>query len=395
MEYFHFIQENDAMGRRQRTIPAYLKHSSGQARIVWKNDEVLVGPYGSAISYAKYQQILDLFERTGKIRSSGDDMTIAELARLYFVDLEQEFVGSKEPRQQRLAMKDFLVMYGPLKVTEMSQAAIKSTREHWIERGLSVTTVNMYHSYIVRLFRWGAENELAPVEIWNALKTVRKLRKHSSRAAPPSKVMPVEYRLVEAVKPFVSRQVWAMIELLWHTGMRPGEVVLIRPCDIDQSGPIWFYRPHSHKTKHRGLDRTVGMGEKCKQILAPFLDRDPKAYCFCPVEAEMDRRVKQRANRKTKVQPSQTDRRKANPIKKPGERYTEQSFAKSIAKACKRAGIDRWGPNRIRHSFATRARKEFGLDAAQSALGHQHAKTTEIYAELSLAKIAEVAEKLG
>ena len=38
---------------------------------------------------------------------------------------------------------------------------------------------------------------------------------------------------VDAVKPFVSRQVWAMIELQRLTGMRAGEVCIMRGCDIN------------------------------------------------------------------------------------------------------------------------------------------------------------------
>lgn len=45
MENFHFIEDFGAeMGRKARAIPAYLKHSPGQARVKWNDDEVLVGP---------------------------------------------------------------------------------------------------------------------------------------------------------------------------------------------------------------------------------------------------------------------------------------------------------------------------------------------------------------
>lgn len=395
VEYFHFIEEIGNVGRRQRIIPAYSRHSSGQARVIWKNDEILVGPYGSAISYARYQQILDLFERTGKIRAEETAPTIDELARLYFQDLDKEFVGSKEPKQQRLAMREFLEMYGALKADQMAPAALKTVREHWISRGLSVTTVNMYHSYIVRMFRWGAENELISPEIWNALRTIQKLRKHRSRAKPPTKVFPIEWESVVAVSGHVSRQVWAMVQIQWHTGMRPGEVVIMRPCDIDRSGPVWIYKPYTHKTHHLGHRRAIGLGPKCQQILDQWMDREPTAFLFSAIEAEAERREKQRANRKTKVQPSQYTRRVKDPQKAPGDRYTQLSYAKAIAAACKKAGVERWGPNRIRHTFATRVRKEFGLDAAQTALGHQHAKITEVYAEQSEARMIEVAEKLS
>ena len=48
-----------------------------------------------------------------------------------------------------------------------------------------------------------------------------------------------------------------------------------------------------------------------------------------------------------------------------------------------------WTPHRLRHSAGTIVRKRYGLDAAQIVLGHRHAKTAEIYAEISTAKAVE------
>jgi site-specific recombinase XerC len=52
-------------------------------------------------------------------------------------------------------------------------------------------------------------------------------------------------------------------------------------------------------------------------------------------------------------------------------------------------------PNQIRHSFGTRVRHAFGLEAAQVLLGHAKANTTEIYAEKNLALARDVASKIG
>ena len=44
----------------------------------------------------------------------------------------------------------------------------------------------------------------------------------------------------------------AMIQLQRLTGMRPGEVVIMRTADIDTTGSVWHYLPASHKTEHHG-----------------------------------------------------------------------------------------------------------------------------------------------
>ncbi len=55
----------------------------------------------------------------------------------------------------------------------------------------------------------------------------------------------------------------------------------------------------------------------------------------------------------------------------------------------------RWAPNQLRHAFATKIRRQAGLDAAQVMLGHADAHTTEIYAELDQAKGLQVAARIG
>jgi integrase len=44
----------------------------------------------------------------------------------------------------------------------------------------------------------------------------------------------------------VSRQVWALIQLQLLTGARAGELVGMRPIDLDTSGRIWMFSPQEH-----------------------------------------------------------------------------------------------------------------------------------------------------
>jgi site-specific recombinase XerC len=49
----------------------------------------------------------------------------------------------------------------------------------------------------------------------------------------------------------------------------------------------------------------------------------------------------------------------------------------------------------LRHSFATRVRKEYGLEATQVMLGHSRADVTQVYAERDEQLAARVAAKIG
>src|SRR5262249_57610537 len=55
----------------------------------------------------------------------------------------------------------------------------------------------------------------------------------------------------------------------------------------------------------------------------------------------------------------------------------------------------RWHVNQLRHSHATRVRKEFGLEAAGAVLGHAKLSVTEVYAERDLTVAATVAARIG
>lgn len=87
--------------------------------------------------------------------------------------------------------------------------------------------------------------------------------------------------------------------------------------------------------------------------------------------------------------------RKADPLRRPGESYNAASLRRAIHRACDKAGVERWAPNQLRHAAATEVRAKFGLEAAQTILGHSTARMSEHYAEKNLAAGAEVARAIG
>ena len=54
-----------------------------------------------------------------------------------------------------------------------------------------------------------------------------------------------------------------------------------------------------------------------------------------------------------------------------------------------------WYPYRLRHTYGTRVRKEFGLEAAQVLLGHSRADVTQVYAERDSALAERIAREVG
>lgn len=186
---------------------------------------------------------------------------------------------------------------------------------------------------------------------------------------------------VNAVRPHVSRQVGAMIQLQLNTAARPGEVVGLKNGMINRNADVWSATLDDHKNAYRGLERTLHFGPKSQRILRPFLlERPIGSYLFSPRQAAADRAAKTKTHRRANQKP--------NPKKTSrviNDHYSVLSYANAVRRVCKKADIPVWSPNQLRHTAATRIRNEQGLEAAQVALGHAHAdvkheRAVEIFA---------------
>jgi len=249
---------------------------------------------------------------------------------------------------------------------------------------------------VKRMVKWGVAEELVPPSVFHGLLAVEGLRRGRSGAREHEPVRPVADADVDAVKSFVVRQVWAMIELQRLTGMRPGEVVQMRTRDVDRGGGVWIFVPPTHKTAVHGHERKVFLGPKAQAIVKEWLRADPDAFLFQPREAEEERNASRRAARKSPMIPSQRKRKpKAAPKRAKRDGYDVASYRRAIVYGCERATITKWHPHQLRHNAATALRKEFGLDIAGVILDHKQLAVTELYAERDEARAAEVVRRIG
>src|SRR5262249_42823332 len=163
-----------------------------------------------------------------------------------------------------------------------------------------------------RAFKWAVGEEMVPPSVHHGLKAVPGLRRGRADVRESEPVKPVPDAFVDAIGPHVSRQVWAMVRLQRLSGMRPGEVCGMRTIDVDPSGRVWIYTPESHKTEHHGRERRIHLGPGAQEILRQWLRPELTAYLFQPREVMAEHRAERRRDRKTRVQPSQRDRRGRN-----------------------------------------------------------------------------------
>jgi integrase len=290
-----------------------------------------LGPYGSPQSRAEYDRLVAEWLANGRRvlsppGATDTDLTVNELALAFLRWAEGYFrKGGKvtsEVSNIKTAIRPLRRLHGHTPAREFGPLALKAVRDELTKAGLTRSGVNRGARLIVRAFRWGAEHEMVPPSIYHGLKAVSGLRKGRSEARESEPVRPVPDADVDAIGPFVSTQVWAMVRLQPLTGMRPGEVVSMRTGEVDTSGEVWLYTPGSHKTEHNGRERRIFIGPQAREILRSWLRADPGEFLFSPSEAESARRAGLRALRKTRVQPSQRDRSKVSPRKQPLGCYT-------------------------------------------------------------------------
>ena len=412
------------MAKRGRKIPAYSLHkASGQAVVRIHGRDHYLGVFGSPESHSRYSALVaESLARqpaaaTG-VRSTAPPansaplgMTVSQVLLKYQEFAREYYSHDGEPTKEfvemGLALKPVRVLYSDLLAAEFGPLKLQAVRQQMIDQGLSRGVVNNRINRVKRFFKWAVSQELPPPAIYEGLRTVGGLKRGRTAARETEPVRPVEDAHVERVLPLVSPQVAAMIQLQRLTGMRPCEVVVMRPADLDRRGDVWVYELAEHKNAWRGHRRLVPLGPRAQEVLEPFLcDRPDTQYLFSPKEAEEHRRAVQRCLRRTKVTPSQAKRKpKRYPKHAKRERYDVDSYRRAIHYGIRKANrlllaegkpeIPRWFPLQLRHSRATELNENFGIEAAAVTLGHAHAETTRVYAERNLKLALEVARQTG
>jgi integrase len=422
------------MPRHTRRIPAYRLHRpSGQAVVTLNYHDHYLGAFGSRASRSEYDRLIGIWLQRGRGISPLHDAAACELSVIEVIVAYLTFAqgyyrkdghATSEYSSILHALRFVEPHYGRQPVSDFGPIALQAVMQRMIEHGLARRTINQHLGRVKRLFKWAVAQELIEPRISQALGSVTGLRQGRTAAKETSPVMPVEDAVVDVTLPFLPNLVASMVRLQRLSGMRPAEVCLLRPCDIDRSGEIWTYCPLSHKTQHRGRERQIFLGPQAQKLLLPYLTlRESKMFCFQPLESEMRRRAARHTIRRTPIQQGNRPgtNRKANPRRPPGDRYNTNSYRRAIHRACDAAfphptmsgrkertlseperaelrswrSTHRWSPNQLRHSAATQIRREFGIEGAQITLGHASVDVTQVYAERDMAKGIEIARRIG
>ncbi|HUU12345.1 MAG TPA: site-specific integrase [Terriglobia bacterium] len=344
---------------------------------------------------------------------STGNLTVNELLAAYLDFAKDYYRKDGQPTSEYScigqAIRFLANAYGHTPADRFGPLALKAVQNMMIQHGLRRRVINHHIERVKRVFKWAVANQIIGPDVYHALQTVSGLRLGRSEAKESDPVRPVADADVDAIMPYVSAQVWAIVELMRLTGMRAGEAVVMRGCDLDVTGRVWTYQPSRHKGEHYGHSRVVELGPRAQAIIKEFVKLDPQAYLFSPKDAERERSVRRRANRKRPLYNDSKRYAREKAQRRPrdfSDHYTVVNLRNAIQRACRavnaaleEAGKDEfisvWHPHQLRHNFATRIRKEFGLETARVLLGHRSMAVSEIYAEADRAKVVEAIARVG
>jgi len=249
--------------------------------------------------------------------------------------------------------------------------------------------VNKCRQMVIGMYAWAEGEDLLDREVTHELKRCRpskpgkgKARRSERVPAAPAEVV---FDLVAAIRGECRRMprrtayqrdqhrrrllVAVALELMWETGMRAIELVIMRRCDVVEDAPGspgsggWQYLPPEWKTEHEGEERrVVGLTARAKALideavwanstdagqarLSFAVDFDPAARLF-PWSA-------------------------SHPY------HARTAMYRAIARALTRAGLPPLTPLQLRHAFATRSVR-VDPEGTRVQMGHRRITTTQRY----------------
>jgi integrase len=367
-------------------VPALRAHKpSGRAVVTLDGKDYYVGPIGSEQAASEYKRLIQVWWSNGRTMPRvAAAATVGELVTRYRTEYERSHQKRGEPTSQvrRVAIitRELADLFGDLPVARFGSEEVRTLRSCWIDpvpgsvyrtKPVVRTTANAYLGVVVSMFRWGLRRKLVPPEVVVELESVGGLAPGESGVEEPDPVEPVPDPILERVLAHLDPE-WLrdVARLQRLTGMRPMEVLAMRPCDLDRSASVWVYTVHPDwfKVAHKKIKRHVAIGPKGQAILGPYLSAAPGAdwYVF---------RSKRNA--------------------KHNRPYRRDGYRDRVVLACDCAGVPRFTPNALRHAGLTEARAKGGLDVAQALGGHTNATMTERYAKVLPEKAIEWARENG
>ena len=358
------------MGRARNVLPSYSLHKpTGRARVRYLGHDYYLGEYGTDESRRKYGELisrissnLPIVDPMAKPKAAdGDDPgpSINELCISFWTHAEKHYVKKGKETSEihcyHSCLRILRELYGMLPAKDFGPLALKAVRAKMVSgdpnakdsegkpkprKPWARTNVNVMVGRIRRVFKYAVENEMIDASVLARLQAVAPLLAGRTEAHDNAPRHAVDQDKIDTVRERVRPLVKDLIDIQVLTGARSGELLMLTTRVIDRTGEVWRAELVDHKCVHHGQSRVLHFGPQAKLILTKYLSADQDKPLF-----EM----------------------------------TRTAYCRAITRACETAGIERWTPHWLRHTFCTRVREQYGIEAAQALAGHTTSEMTDHY----------------
>lgn len=246
----------------KKTPSCRLHRSTGQAVVVLDGRTIYLGKFGTDASRAEFDRLVGEWLANGRrLPGRASDRTILEAIDRFWTHAQSFYVDAdgkptREADNFRDALRPLRRLYGSTQIGDFGPLGFQALVAEFVKLGWCRNVVNRRAARVKQFFKWSVAQELCPPAVHQAIAAVAGLRKGRTAARETAAVKPVPIEHVNAILPHLSPTVRAMVELQLVSGMRSGELLSMRPMDIDASGDVWTYKPASHKTQHHGHEKS-------------------------------------------------------------------------------------------------------------------------------------------
>lgn len=371
-----------------RPVPP-LTQDRGQAVARWLENGVKrsqsFGVWGSREAADAYRRwAAEWYATAGRAAEEGRAVSVAGLVLACLDWAEQTFRKrgkiTSEVHGFRAALRVVVELYGDLEVGRFGPTQARTVQRAWVTDGLALKTCNDYLGRLKRCFSFGVSHDLVAAATADALAHVEPLAPGRTAAPVSEPVGPVSDEALQKILPHLHRDpvrrhvLEAIVRLQRCTGMRPGEVLELRPDDIDREQTPWLYRPPSGgKTFHLEVVREVFLGPEARSLLGPWIEQCQPGQPIFRLPARRPR-----------------DGRELVAV-------SSAFYRRCLAEACRHAGVPVVTPSQLRHAKATEIQRRYEDDkAVAAALGNTPEVARQVYVDgPARAAARRIAEELG
>ncbi len=278
--------------------------------------------------------------------------------RNYTSDLEQFHVFLADPNQDGKMREIPVEDIDHITIREwMSELHAQNMKKTSVARKLA--SLRTFFQFLVR----EGILEVNPAKLVSTPRIERKLPTHLSIEDA------VRFIEIPDLNTDLGRRDRAILEFIYATGMRVGELVTLNLSDID------FREKLVRVTGKRNKQRMLPFGEPALQSLILYLEKTRKTFLEKGLSGKQDY--------------------EAVFLNYKGTRISTRSVGRMVDKYIKQCTfIKDISPHSLRHSFATHL-LDAGADLRdiQELLGHARLSTTQIYTQVSMEKLIKVYDK--